>query len=103
MTKYKAKKCTMNGVNFDSKAEMNRYCQLRIMQMAGEIKNLKCHPAFDIDYNEKHICKVELDFCYEEDGMTIVEDVKGCDNALSKLKRKMVKAFHNVDVIIIKA
>ena len=41
MTKYKNKKVSVDGIEFDSKLEANRYCELKLLQRANEIKNLR--------------------------------------------------------------
>lgn len=39
--KYSNKKVTIDGITFDSKKEANRYCELKLLQRAGKIKNLQ--------------------------------------------------------------
>lgn len=102
--KYKAKKVWDDGHCFDSQAEHRRYCELKLLQKAKEIKDLKIHPEYRIMINGKKVCIVELDFEYEDSrGTVTTEDVKGCDTALSRLKRKLVEAAHDIKVEIIKA
>ena len=100
--KYNAKKVSEDGYTFDSKAEHAQYQDLKYRQMAGEIWNLEVHPKYSIDLNDTHICTVILDFRYKTSCGTIVEDVKGMDTAISRLKRKMVEAQHGIKVEVIK-
>lgn len=102
--KYNAKKAVVDGITFDSVAESTRYGKLALMQRAGLIADLVTHPEFRIEMNGTPICRVVLDFSYKniKTGKTIYEDLKGKDNALSKLKRKLVSAVHLIDVEIIK-
>jgi hypothetical protein len=44
--KYGATKTTIDGITFDSKKEAQRYCELRLLQKAGEITHLELQPAF---------------------------------------------------------
>ncbi len=37
-----------NGIKFDSKAEHDRYLELLLMQRAGLISDLECHPNYEI-------------------------------------------------------
>ena len=104
--KYFAKKATQDGYVFDSLAEHKRYGELCLLKKAGAIiGTLEVHPAYSIDWNskeDKHICTVILDFRYrDKKGRLHVEDVKGQDNALSRLKRKLVEAAHGITVEIV--
>lgn len=103
--KYRAKATVVDGIRFDSMAESRRYVDLKLMERAGEIQELDVHPQYPIDINGHRICIVELDFRYYDTkrGGIVVEDVKGVDTVLSKLKRKMVAAQHDVKVEIVKA
>lgn len=101
MSKYKAKKTTLDGITFHSKAEANRYLVLKNMQREGVISNLKLQPEWLITWGTEKICKVILDFAYIKDNRWIYEDVKGVDTALSKLKRKLVQAQHGIGVTLV--
>lgn len=37
-----------DGIEFDSKAEHDRYIELKLMQRAGLIKELECHPSYEV-------------------------------------------------------
>lgn len=101
--KYGARRTVVDGITFASAIESRRYVFLKHLVDAGVITGLECHPSYPITHNGTKICKVELDFLYWHNGERIVEDVKGMDNQLSKLKRKLVRAFHGVDVTIVKS
>lgn len=104
-TKFGAIKTEVDGIVFDSKAEAKRYMYLKHMQAAGKISGLRIHPKYPIEINGKYICEVELDFFYfdKEKRCIEYEDVKGVDTAISRLKRKLIKVTHDIDVTIIKA
>ena len=92
-SKYNARRVTIDGVTFDSLGEANRWRQLKLLQRAGVIKGLgEPHPSFPIVVDGVAICSVEMDFAYSENGAAIAEDWKGLDNALSRLKRKLLAA-----------
>ena len=38
--KYRSKRTVIDGITFDSKKEANRYCELKLLEKSGEIKNL---------------------------------------------------------------
>jgi len=100
--KYKSKRTVVDNILFSSKAEANRYEQLKILLKAGKIKNLELQPKFPIYINDLKICTVILDFKYQEGSKIIFEDVKGFDNPMSKLKRKMVESAYKIKVDLIR-
>ena len=106
--KYNAKRVQVGGIWFDSKAEAKRYNELKLMRAAKLIEDLKVHPSLKIPSDEfvhmPQICTVELDFYYFDlkTKLYVWEDVKGRDNPLSKLKRKLVEAFYGIEVEVIK-
>lgn len=110
--KYNAKKTVLDGMTFDSRKEANRYWQLKQLEKKGEIKDLELQPAFYFYINGQRVVipgksgnrhvKYVADFQYVDvsTGKTVVEDVKGYDTPISKLKRALVKPMHNVDVVL---
>jgi hypothetical protein len=102
-SKYGAVKVQYDGHSFDSKMEYRRYCQLLLLAKSGQITDLKLQPKFPIIFHMKKVCNVIGDFEYMENDQWIVEDVKGMDNAVSRLKRKLVKLqYPSVDWRVIK-
>ena len=100
-----AKKCVCDGEVFDSLKEMHRYQKLRLLEKAGEIADLRRQVKYILIPSQRRDGKVvELecsywaDFVYEEDGQTVVEDVKGFRTADYKLKRKMMLLFHDIRI-----
>lgn len=102
--KYGAIKVKEDGYTFDSKAEFYRYRELLLLQRAGEIQSLRVHPKYECVVNGILVAKVILDFEYFDvkSKMKVVEDVKGKDTTVSRLKRKLIKAVHDIDVNIVK-
>jgi dsDNA-binding SOS-regulon protein len=45
--KYNAKKTVVDGITFHSKKEADRYCELRLLQKAGQISHLELQPVFN--------------------------------------------------------
>ena len=93
--KYKNKKTIIDGIEFDSKAEAKRFCELRLLEKARKIKDLTLQPCFILQSsfkkNGKTYRKIEYiaDFQYEENGKVIVEDVKGMKTKEFQIKRKL--------------
>lgn len=99
MSKYNSKKVTLDGIKFDSKKEARRYKELKLLERAGEIKDLKLQPRYTLQESFKHeeatIRKIEYvaDFQYEDarTGQTIVEDVKSepTKTQVYRIKKKL--------------
>lgn len=98
-TKYFNKKTKLG---FDSKKEEKRYFYLKSLEASGQIKELRCQPKFRIEYNGIWICNYFADFSYIEKGKLVVEDVKSEYTKklpVYRLKKKLMKAFHDIDVL----
>ncbi len=94
--KYNARKITLYGYTFDSQDEGNRYLQLRSMQEAGEISDLELQPRFvlvdgGVDWRGRKVNPIRYvaDFQYTENGRTVVEDVKGYETPVFRIKEKL--------------
>ena len=86
-------KRTKDGIVFASKAEMERYDELKMLEKAGKISELKLQPKFLLIPKIKKGDRATYyiaDFAYTKDGERIVEDVKGFKTALYKLKIKLL-------------
>ena len=91
------------GLKFDSKWESERLGQLKAMEKAGVVTELERQVRYTLAINDVKICDYVADFRYlqqEEDGFSklIVEDAKGVLTPEFKLKKKMMKAIHNIDI-----
>lgn len=109
MNKYRNKKVIVDEKEFDSKREGNRYKELKLLERAGEIKNLELQPRFllqdSFKKNGRTFRKIEYvaDFKYIENGKTIVEDTKGIQTDVFKLKHKIFKkVYPDLELRIIK-
>ena len=97
MSKFHSRKTTAYGITFDSKKEANRYGELRLLEMAGKIRELKrqvqfvLQPAFKKNGKTIRAITYIADFEYYdlEQGKYIVEDVKGYKTKEYQLKKKM--------------
>jgi Flp pilus assembly CpaF family ATPase len=99
--KYKAIKTEVDNVLFASKKEAARYCELRALLKAGKIKNLVLQPEFKVVVEGKKICTYKADFSYlDEHGFKrTIEDVKGMKTPVYRLKKKLVEAIYNIEII----
>ena len=90
----------MDGMTFDSKAEMQRWCELKLMLRANRIRGLKRQveyiliPAQKDDHGKviERPVKYIADFVYTdcETGEKVIEDVKGVRTKEYTIKRKLM-------------
>ena len=104
--KYGAIPTTVDGIRFDSKAEAKRYGELKLLEKAGEIKELQLQPRFELMAPERgsgfdvRIGDYVADFRYREGpkGLLKIEDVKGVKTALYRWKKKHVEAQYGITI-----
>lgn len=116
--KYGATKCQVNGEVFDSKKEARRWQELRLLEKAGEISNLRRQVKYILIPSQKEAtveirnngtpkrtervvereCTYVADFVYEEDGKTIVEDTKGMKTEVYRIKKKLMLYVHGIKI-----
>ena len=101
--RYGNVKVEHDGYKFDSKKERDHYIHLKAMENAGTISHLVVHPKFEFVHDGKKIGKMTPDFQYfiPSENRHVVEDVKNPASRLDtayRLRRKMMKVFHNIDI-----
>lgn len=123
--KYGNNKVTVDGIEFDSKKEAQRYAELKLLQRAGKISGLELQRVFELipaqyetfpRYGKKgqplkdgkrcleQSVVYKADFVYIQDGEIVVEDVKGYRDPASAgyakfvLKRKMLLYFYGIKI-----
>ena len=100
--KYGAKKTTVDGIVFPSKKEAAHYQKLKMMEKAGEIYDLELQPTFELVPKEgsHRAVKYVADFRYKDkQGNVIICDVKGMRTPVYKLKKRLMKHVHNIDIL----
>ena len=98
--KYRNTKTVVDGIKFDSRKEAERFFELRLMEKAGEIKELRRQVVFTLipaQYVDgqcaERAVKYVADFVYRNrDGELIVEDVKSDPTRTPEyiIKRKLM-------------
>lgn len=103
--KYHAKKTELDGITFDSRKEAQRYAELKLLERSGAIHNLQRQVRYELIPAQKkdgktieRACHYIADFVYEEDGKTVVEDVKGYRTKEYVLKRKLMLQVYGIEV-----
>lgn len=124
-SKYHSKKITHDGMTFDSIKEYRRFCELRLLEKAGEVTDLKRQVEFELipsQFEEiptgefykrgekkgmpkmKCVCveqsvKYVADFAYTtKNGEPIVEDTKGFKTKDYIIKRKLMLLVHGIKI-----
>lgn len=107
-----AKSVTLHGHRFDSKAEGERYLELRDREISGRIRKLELQPRFILQptfrdpSTGEHVAALTYtaDFRYLErigdDWRTIIEDVKGWQTEESALRWKILRyRLRSTDIV----
>lgn len=100
-SKYGAVKTEVDGIKFDSKHEALRYQELRLLEQAGEITNLRLQVPFELIPKSKYGMPIRYiaDFTYNDlNGQLIVEDAKGVKTPVYRLKRRMMAEIYNIEI-----
>ena len=109
-TKYKSKRITVDGINFDSQKEAGRWFDLNRLQDAGHIARLERQVKIPLD-GKYHPIKTDsgnahrtyvADFRYidwRKNGIWVIEDSKGFETPEFKLKKAILEA-QNVVITI---
>jgi hypothetical protein len=96
--KFNATKTIVNGTSYDSKKESRRGEELKMLERAGLISDLRFQVPFELQAHFRYNGKMEraityvADAVYVQDGKTIVEDTKSkhtASLAVYRIKRKL--------------
>ena len=100
MSKYHAKKETIDGITFASKKEAQRYRELKLMERAGAIRGLQLQVPFDLVKKSKYgrAIRYIADFVYWEDDKMVVEDTKGVRLPVYKLKARLMQELFDITI-----
>lgn len=114
--KYSNQKVTIDGETFDSKKEAKRYCELKLLERAGEIRHLRRQEKFLLipsQYEEvvdakgkpkqkciERECVYIADFVYQDSrtGKLVVEDTKGVRTKEYIIKRKLMLKEYGIKI-----
>ena len=120
-SKYGSRKVTVDGSEFDSRKEYRRFCELSLLERAGEVTDLQRQVKFVLipaQYEEyerystktgkrlkngrrvvEHECSYIADFVYKNKaGKTVVEDTKGFRTTDYIIKRKLMLWVHGIRI-----
>ena len=109
MNKYHSRKITRDGITFDSTREYRRYCELKLLERAGQISTPERQVKFVLipaQYEGEgksrrcieRECAYIADFAYLENGILVVEDAKGFRTKDYIIKRKLMLYMHGIRI-----
>ncbi len=92
---------TYEGVVFDSKGEMARWCVLLWEHRIGTITELERQVEYRLVVNEVLIAIYRPDYRYRRDGALVIEDHKSKPTRTRAylMKRRLMKALHGIDIL----
>lgn len=98
--KYHSCKVDTDDGKFDSKLELRRWNELKLLERAGEISELKRQvriPLIEASKYGREIAYI-ADFSYRENGKTVVEDTKSeaTRTPLYRLKKRLVAEKYGI-------
>ena len=105
--KFGNKKVVTQDGTFDSQREYKRWCELKLLQKAGEIFNLERQVKYVLirsqtrsDGKKEREVAYIADFRYQtsKGSHTVLEDSKGVRTDAYIIKRKMILHFHGITV-----
>lgn len=120
-SKYGNRKTVVNGIEFDSQKEAVRYQELRLLERAGKISGLRLQEKFVLIPSQREAstevyksgsqkgrrkpgkllekeCSYIADFCYTENGESVVDDTKGFRTEAYKIKRKLMLERYGIRI-----
>lgn len=108
MSKYNSRKIKTPDGTFDSQKEYQRWCELKLLQRAGKISDLRRQVKYTLlptqrDSETGKVIEKELayvaDFVYQRGSETVVEDVKGFKTEAYRIKKKLMLWFHGIRIV----
>lgn len=92
--KYGAIPTVVDGHRFDSLGEADRWSDLRQLERAGAIADLRRQVPYDLHAPGGGVVgRIVLDFCYVQEGRLIFEDFKGGRATMTALWRWKARHF----------
>lgn len=92
--KYGAKKTTVDGRTYDSKAEASAAVTLDLRKRRGEILTLEYQPRFELIPSPNRVTYVGDFRVVWANGIEEIIDIKGVETEVFKIKAKMFRYFY---------
>lgn len=115
-SEYHNRKIMQDGAVFDSVKEHRRWCELKVLERAGKISDLRRQVKYELipvqrepdtvgvrggvkqgKVIEKPCCYI-AGFVYVENGVKVVEDTKGVKTDAYKIKKKLMLKLYGIKI-----
>ena len=96
--KYRNKITVIDGIKFHSLKEAKRYRDLKLLEKAKSISCLTLQPRYDMMINNIFCGFYKADFSYIENGVMVIEDVKGMRTPVYRIKKKIIEALYTITI-----
>ena len=98
--KYGAKKVVLDGITFDSQKEARRWSELKLLEKAGEITDLRRQVVIKLMGQHRPLytrsgrqMRITVDFAYIEGGQQVYEDSKGVPTRDYEVRKAVAEAM----------
>ena len=99
--KYGAVATVVDDIKFASKKEARRYGELKLLERAGQIADLRRQVPFKCVVEGAHICTYLMDFLYFDRSTKRLmhSETKGFKTPVYKLKKRLVEALYGIEIV----
>lgn len=96
--KFGAKKTKIGKQIFHSRLEAKHYLQLKMLEKAGKIRDMRTQVPYKLTCNNILICKYILDFQFYDNELGCIRyvDSKGVITSIFRIKKKFVEAQYGI-------
>lgn len=101
MSKYNNRRVNTPDGWFDSQRELTRWGELKLLERAGKISELKRQVPYELIPKRGRLRAIRFvaDFVYMENGREVVEDSKGYRNRIYMLKWRLMEWVHGIEIL----
>jgi hypothetical protein len=102
--KFRAKRTLIDGICFDSKREASYYAALKLRERAGEVADVELQRPYTLTVNGVLVATYRADFVFWDISLRRrrVIDIKGVMTPVFRLKQKLMRACHKIEIEVVK-
>lgn len=100
-SKYGNLPCFVDGRRFASRRERDAFLKLDALQKGGVVRELRTQVPYPLVVNGMTVCTYVADFVFYDTELQkeVVADAKGMRTDVYKIKKKLMRAVHNIDIL----
>lgn len=104
----RSERTSREGIVFDSKGELARWEELRLLERTGEVRELRRQVVYLLKVGRVKVGTYVADFVYRipvllhppgGPSMEVVEDFKGVRTPAYRLKKKLMLALYGIEIL----